>query len=268
VFDVVACGFAAAPLASLPAAAGVLTSPAPDAPDFLDHTLDLLLPRLKDEPSRTVLLVHDGRGIAPHELAKLRAMLASSRILPVACRLPVTARAVMVSWLATFAAVEVSPGAVLAGQPWVEGLLTVRATTTTVARLDIPQVKVRHHLLSWIPGVRIPVRLGHDPLVGGAAADLPHDVPQECDVVVTGRAELARTVAQAPPSVREQLVLDAFEEGARWWGTSRWYEECLVPADIDAVVAWLTQQQWRRCPQCSDPMSDSCPFCCALEVHA
>lgn len=158
--------------------------------------------------------------------------------------------------------------------PRLAGSLLDVGLVSSVTRLDLPAIRVRHHLISYLPGSRtFAVQLGPEPAVArvrgrsrglplnppgfdlSAGAVLtsqgPRDTPQEllqlCHITGPGRT--------ATP----QLPLD------RFWRDGDATEIVVGPADL---AGWARGQlpgleQW-PCSWCGEPLAApmrSCPFC-------
>lgn len=264
-YDVVTCGFASAPLPWLgrPGHDGL---PDPAAPDFLDvafTTLDGL------EPDRRVLLVHAAGRAAAQRLGVLRSALRNPFVLPVPLGLPVTGLAATAAWLAALAEREVSAGTALAGLDEVARHLPTYAVTTSVAGLEMPEVKLRHHVLSWVPGTVFSISLTGTTRVevGSASASRTAD-PGPATVVWTGDERLAARLGSGTPAGADRVELEV-GEGSGSWRRARFYEHCVVPHDLDAFAERLGARELARCTHCGDAVDRHCSFCLSQEgAHA
>ncbi|MFT4288478.1 hypothetical protein [Nocardioides sp.] len=264
-FYVVTCGFAAAPLESLPAHRQAVTLPHPRADDFLDRALDLLLTEEWEEA--TVLLLHDGSAAGERRLRMLRAMLQRSRLLPVGVRLPLTGLAGLATVLSTLAAARLNAGAVVSALPWVLDSVITRGVTRSVAKLDYPGIGFGHQLSTLMPSSTLLMRFG-SPLVTGtaAAAALPDN--GQVALLEAGDRRLAERIGAPPASLAQTLqVTGATQLMEGWWGTGRYFEQTVVPTDLSPVTTRITSFPWRRCRECADAMNQFCQFCSAQEVH-
>lgn len=266
-FNVVTCGFAAAPLESLPTHGNALALPHPRAEGFLDRALDLLLAE-EWEPA-TVLLLHDGSREGEHTLRMLRSMLRRPRVLPIAVRLPLTGLAGVATVLTTLAAARLNAGAVVSSLPWILDSVTARAVTSSVAKLDYPGIGFTHQLATLLPGSTLQMRFGAQLVTGAAAASAPLAPSGQVGLLESGDRRLAERVGGPPSSLAETVqVTGSAELMAGWWGTSRYFEQTAVPTDLTAVSTRITSFPWRRCRECSDAMNQFCQFCSAQEAHA
>lgn len=267
-FDVVTCGFVAVALRSLPEHQNVTALPSADSADFVEQAYTALRER---DPDRRVLVLHPSRAADTRKVMVVRALLQSSEVAPVPLLLPVTALAATASWLAALAERGVSAGSALASLGLVAEHLPSYAATTSVARLDLPQVGLVQHLMSWLPGSVFGIAFDGPPRVeiGQLASRVP--LPEgSVDLVTAGDTGLADKLrATVPSGVQENQRLEVPASGALWWGKSRYYEHCVVPHDIDAFTERIRHSEGlTRCPQCGDAMQLHCRFCFAQEgVH-
>ncbi len=280
-FDVVACGFDAVVLDGLAEAGAARTLPDPAEPGFVESAFDALSQRSHEH----VLVVHARDPRATRRIRTVRSLLQSSGVVPVPLHRPPTGLATQTAWLAAMAGRGVSAGAALAALPAVDRHLPTYAAATSVARLELPEVRLRHHLLSWLPGTTFRVSLGGvarveagRPAPAGASSD--HSDPRvgpaadraadpACDLVWSGDRRLEpHLVATRPARVSQSVELTGTRERDPWWGGARHYEHTVVPRDLDAFVATLGSVVRSTCPQCGEPLAAVCPFCQSLEGAA
>lgn len=260
-YDVVTCGFASAPMPWL-GHAGQPGLPHPAAEAFLDvafTALDGL------EPDRRVLLVHQAGRAATHRLGVLRAALRNPLILPVPLNLPVTGLAATSAWLGALAERDVTAGMAVAGLDDIARHLPTYAVTTSVAGLEMPEVKLRHHVMSWVPGTVFSISMAGSTVVetGSASAARGPD-PAESALVWAGDRRLAPRLGLSAGGDQERVELPAAEAQGRW-RRARFYEHCVVPYDVDAFAALLRSHPLSRCTHCGDSVARYCSFCLSQE---
>jgi hypothetical protein len=257
-YDVVTCGFAAAPVPAI-GREGAAQLPDPLADDFLE-TAFAALDGLEHE--RRVLLVHPAGRAVGHRLGVLRAALRNPFVLPVALGLPVTGLAGTAAWLGALGERDVSAGTVLAQLDAVRAHLPTYAVTTAVGGLELPEVGLRHHLLSWVPGTVFAISMASTTRVelGGVTAA---GATGAATVVWSGDERLATRIKSPDGSpVPGDRVRLPEEDGARsWWNRARSYEQCVVPHDVDAFADRLRATELSRCPTCGDAVATFCSFC-------
>lgn len=219
------------------------------------------------DPDRRVLLLHSARRDDTRRIAIVRGLLHSTSVVPVPLQLPLTGISALASWFAALSAREVTAGTALAHLRQIRMHLPTYAVTRSVAGLDLPQVKLRHHMLSWLPGTTFAVALDERTRVESTSVRPESTaVRGAVDIVRAGDHRLAAKVqSTVPAAVGETVDLPLPERGAPWWGTSRFYEHCVVPRDVDAFAESLAAAPKRRCPQCGDDLETYCPFCRAQE---
>ena len=150
-FDVIACGYTPALLESHPASRGITVLPEPTSADFLDLGYEALAARGRDGAA---LLIAPATVGNRRRLATLRAAVRSDEILGVSLARPLTSLAATATLLASLAARGLAPGvAVSYLTRHLPQLLPTYAATTSVAHLDLPEMRISHHLLSWVPGI-------------------------------------------------------------------------------------------------------------------
>lgn len=260
-YDVVTCGFASAPLPWLgkPARSGL---PDPGDPAFLDvafTALDGL-----DHDNRVLLLFASGARPG-HVLRVLRGALRNPSVVPVGVSLPITGLAATASWLEALADRDVSAGAVTAALRTIAAHLPSYAVTTSVAGLEMPEVRLRHHMMSWLPGTVFSISMSDATTVEVGALGSPQAPPSGAATLVSaGDERLAGRLGASFPSDVERVVL-AEEAGHQMWRKARFYEHTVVPHDIDDFAERLRSASLARCPQCGDTMKGHCSFCLAQE---
>jgi hypothetical protein len=278
-FDVVTCGFEAAPLEALPEAGQVHRLPAPTHPDFAARALETL----RDRERERVLVVHEAQPVLTRQVRRVRAMLRDHRVAPVPLRRPRTGLAAQASWLAALAVRDVTPGRALAALADIAAHLPTYAVATSVARLDLPGVRMRHHVLSSVPGTTFGVVLGSEVRVvlGPPEVTVRHPQDKTADLVCAGDPRLAgRLAGVRPHAVAQTLDLTAGrapgqpagagERGGRadrrgWWGSVRHHETTVVPRDVDEFAAGLLERPSPTCPHCGETAAAGCPFCLSHE---
>jgi len=273
VFDVVACGFAPADLPALPEAGTVRRLPAPSDATFLESAYDALRER---EPGRRVLVVHAAGREHTRRVHMVRSLLTTTDVVPIPVRRPPTGLAAATSWIGALAARGVSAGTAVAALADSLDRLPTYAVTTSVAGLDMREVRLGHHLLSWVPGLTFCVALDEaGPRVAlggvetGAVESGGPDAAGECVVVHAGDERLAGRLESTVPPGAARHRLPGEDTGVTWWRRARYYEHTLVPHDVDAFAEALRGRPLRPCPQCGDAMQGSCSFCHSLEgAHA
>lgn len=270
-FDVAVCGFLPAtlsfPTADPSGSSAVIVLPDPSAEGFTERAFAALGERDQEH----VLVVHAAHPAATRRIRTVRALLQVHGVVPVPVRRPLTGLAAHASWLVGLAAREVSPGLVLAALEQVERHLPTYAVTSSVAGLALPEVRMHHHVLSWVPGTTFGVELGDRPRIGmgepGPAPAPPagSSVPG-ADLLWSGDARLeSRLRATLPATVHESHELTPAEGSTSWWGKARHYEHTIVPRDLDGFVETLSRATTGSCPQCGQAANGHCPFCNSQE---
>lgn len=262
-FTVVACGFAPAPLAAHPAHRKVLLLPDPTSADFVEQGLALLD---TVEPHQPVLLLHAGRREQVRKTRVLRALARTVSVLGVPLPVPPTGLAATATWMATLAERRV-PAAVavvhLERQP---AVLPTMVVTTSAAGLELPCVKLRHHAVSWVPGVRfgLAIGLGGSRIALNAAPEIDFGKDQ-LDRVVQGNPDLAGRIDFSLPPVGETVELPPGDPATSWWGRKQFFEQTLLPQEFLPTLQRLSRERFGRCPECGGVASVSCLFCSARE---
>lgn len=271
VFRVISCGFPGAAVPSLPYAA-VVELPHPSEPGFLDAALDHLL---SDESEGARLLVHDGSRASEHRLRVLRSVYGDFRVLPVGVRRPLTGLASTATVLAGLADLGVAPGAVLSGMSLVLAHARIDAVSHRVSGLDLPEIGLRHQLLSMVPGAVVRLRFADRIEVGvpRPAPDADAAVGPDTVVVRAGNPALAgRLVSRGQPVSDDQVpavdVAGSAPVTSGWWGTRSYYERCVLCSDLQGLASRIATGPWRRCPECGESVSSHCRFCSAQEAFA
>ncbi|MFC6041896.1 hypothetical protein [Nocardioides hankookensis] len=271
-FRVIACGFPGAAVPSLPSAA-VVQLPHPSEPGFLDAALDHLL---ADESDGARLLLHDGTGASEHRLRLLRSVYGDFRLLPVGVRRPLTGLASTATVLAGLADLGVAPGAVLSGMPMVLAHARIEAVSRRVSGLDLPGIRLRHHLVPMIPGAVVRIRFADRIEIGVPRSEQEIDDAEagpDAVVVRAGNLALAgKLVGRGQPASGDQLPTIDVDGSAPvtngWWGTRNYYERCVLPTDLHDLASRIQTGPWRRCPECGESVSSHCRFCSAQEAFA
>jgi hypothetical protein len=263
-FDVVTCGFAAAALPSHPAHATVRRLPAPEAATFLEEGHDLLSARSGDRP---VLFVHAASRSSRRRVATLRATSRAATA-AVGFTRPSTGLAGVATWLASLASYDVPVG--LATGHTLDrhaGLLPTYVVTSSVAGVDLPVVRLSHHLLSWLPGTWFTVALDTDPRVTTGSLTAPLPQAEGTDLVVCGAERLADRLAGVTPlDVVDRVEVEASPVATISWGRARFLEHTLVPRGVDLALEEIRGRSITRCATCGDEaLGGACPFCSARE---
>ena len=267
-FDVVTCGFTAARVRAHPAHHDVRELPAPTAPDFLERGHDLLA---TTDGERPVLFVHAAHPATRRRVATLRATVRTPTM-AVGFGRPLTGLAAVATWLASLAARDVPVG--LATGHALDrhaALLPTYVVTSSVAGVDLPIVRLTHHLLSWLPGTMFTIGLDEHPRIttGRVTASFPQ--AEGTDLVVAGSPRLAERLAAATPAnvvERYEAPEPAESTGAGpiGWGRARYFEQTALPRSVDQGVSEIDALGTVRCAQCSEPsLGTPCPFCSARE---
>lgn len=262
-YSVVACGFSPARLEWVADPSSVTVLPSPQDPEFVTRAFEAL----SERPFERALLVHESNPLATRRTRTLRAMLQTSGVVPVPLRRPLTGLAAHATWLAGLAARDVPAGLALTAVPMMEARLPTYAVTTSVARLALPEVKIHHHVLSWLPGTTFGVVADTGVRLGSGAPE-PGPGPtndESADLVWSGDRRLEPRLDRTRPG----RVLESQElrpEGDRpWWGNARAFEHTVVPRDVDGFVAALHDSTPASCPQCGEAVRGHCSFCNSRE---
>jgi hypothetical protein len=199
----------------------------------------------------------------------LRSALRNPFVLPVPLGLPVTGLAATAAWLAALAERGVSAGTAVAGLDEVSQHLPTYAVTTSVAGLEMPEVKLVHHVLSWIPGTVFSISMaGTTRVEVGSLSTARTPDPGPATVVWTGDERLASRLGAGMPTEANRVELEV-AEGGRRWRRARFYEHCVVPHDVDAFAERLRARELIRCTHCGDALARYCSFCLSQEgAHA
>ncbi len=159
-------------------------------------------------------------------------------------------------------------GVALASLDRIARHLPTYATTSSVARLALPEVRMRHHVLSWLPGTSFGIDLGSDVRVAVGRLTPANPLPEAgADLVWSGDRRLEPHLAEARPARVNQTLELRPEAASPWWGGARHYEHTVVPRDLEAFVASLTDEDAvsTTCSQCGEVAADHCPFCQSSE---
>lgn len=236
--------------------------PDPTAPDFLD-TAFTALDGL--EPDRRVLLVHAAGRATTQRLGVLRAALRNPFVLPVSLELPVTGLAATAAWLAALAERDVSAGMAVSVLDEVTRHLPSYAVTTSVAGLEMPEVKLRHHMLSWLPGTVFSITMAGSTKVEVGSATTARAVELDVSTLVwAGDPRLASRLTGSVPAGVDRVELPLPGTSGRWRRV-RFYEHCVLPHDVDAFAERIRARDYSRCAQCGDAATRHCSFCLSQE---
>lgn len=262
----VTCGFAPAALTAHPAHLGIRQLPAPGALDFLDLGHDLLS---GGEDGNPVLLIHHAQRSNRHRVGMLRAAVRRSGVVSVGLACPLTGLAAHASYLSSLATKDVPVGVAVSYLLEHHGsLLPTYAAATSVASLDLPFVKLRHHMLSWIPGTTFSIALEEQTRITTSQCSGPPKQVEGVDLVVAGQVRYAVQLSQVTPSGVVQRFEEPIPEGGPlWWGSARFFEQTIVPRDVGDTVAAISSAKVTRCVTCGRQSLGSCPFCTAREGH-
>jgi hypothetical protein len=240
----------------------VTVLPDPEDPEFLEAGHAALADR---DPDRRALLLHASGGLRRRRVAMLRGLLRTSAVAPVPLTLPLAGLAASGSWFATLAERGLSAGEAHALAPAVATALPTFAVTSSVAGLDLPVVRLHHHVLSWLPGTSFTVALDGPPRVVTGRAERRQPVTGPVDLVTAGDDTLATSLGGVIEGLtvgeRHELPADGTSP---WWGRARAYEMCIVPRDVEGFVE-QARGAGTSCSQCGDAAPSTCPFCRALE---
>ena len=157
----------------------------------------------------------------------------------------------------------------MASLPAIAAHLPTYAVTTSVAGLELPEVRLRHHMMSWVPGTVFSITMaGTTTVETGSASAVRAAVEGPATVVWSGDERLAPRVGAPTPSGADRVQATEVE-GHQMWSKARFYEHTVVPHDIDDFAERIRAASLRRCPQCGDAMSSFCSFCLSQEgAHA
>ncbi len=293
-FDVVTCGFAPARVAAHPAHARVRELPAPTAADFLEQGHDLLTAGWPDRaegsvvadrpvgadapvgadgadgadgPARPVLFVHAASPAARRRVATLRATVRTPT-LAVGFGRPLTGLAAVATWLASLADHGVPVG--VAVSHTVEhhaALLPTYVVTSSVAGVDLPLVRLNHHVLSWLPGTMFTLGLDEHPRITTGRLTVSFPQAEGTDLVVAGSARLAERLAGVTPAhVVERFEALAPAADTIAWGRARFFEQTLLPRTVEPTVRDIDARGAARCAQCGErSLAPACAFCASRE---
>jgi hypothetical protein len=263
-FDVVSCGFAAAALRSHPSYASVRELPAPGAPEFLERGHELLTGTSSERP---VLLVHAASASTRRRVATLRATVRTPTM-AVGFARPVTGLAAAATWLASLADRGVPMGVAASHtKDRHAALMPTYVVTSSVAGVDLPIVRLSHHLLSWVPGTMFTLGLDEQPRIttGRLTASFPQ--AEGMDLVVAGSSRLAERLSGVTPA----HVVDRHEAlpvagAALGWGRARFYEQTLLPRGVERSLEAINGRSTMLCAQCGEQsLGATCSFCSAHE---
>jgi hypothetical protein len=263
-FDVVTCGFAPAQLTAHPAHAEVRELPAPSAPDFLERGHDLLT---TTSPERPVLFVHATSPAARRRVATLRATVRTPTM-GVGFARPLTGLAAVATWLASLAdrgvPVGIATGHTLDHHA---ALLPTYVVTSSVAGVDLPLVRLNHHVLSWLPGTMFTIGLDDHPVITTGRLTVSFPQAEGTDLVVAGSTRLAERLTGVTPAhvvERFEALTPAVDTVA--WGRARFYEQTLLPRTVEPTVSDIEARPSATCAQCGErSLGSACAFCASRE---
>lgn len=259
-FDVVTCGFAPAQLKAHPAHAGVHELPAPSAPDFLARGHDLLT---AGSPERPVLFVHAASPTARLRVATLRATVRTPTM-GVGFSRPLTGLAAVATWLASLAERDVPVGIATSHTlDHLASLLPTYVVTSSVTGVDLPIVRLKHHMLSWLPGTMFTLGLDEHPRISTGRLTASFPQAEGTDLVVAGSSRLAERLGGVTPAhvvERFEALTPAVDTIA--WGRARFYEQTLLPRTVEPTVSDIHVRDSGTCVQCGErSLGSACPFC-------
>jgi hypothetical protein len=264
VFDVVTCGFAPARVKAHAAHDSVRELPAPGAPDFLERGHELLTATSPEQP---VLVVHAASPAARRRVATLRATVRTPTM-GIAFARPLTGLAAVATWLASLAGHGVPVG--IATSHTLDhhaALMPTYVVTSSVAGVDLPIVRLSHHMLSWLPWTMFAIGLDEHPRIttGRLTASFPQ--AEGTDLVVAGSPRLADRLAGVTPAhVVERFEAPTPAVDAIAWGRARFYEQTLLPRSVAPSVLDIDARSSVACAQCGEhALGSPCPFCSARE---
>jgi hypothetical protein len=198
-------------------------------------------------------------------------ILRTTSVAPVELPLPRAGLAAAATWLASLSERGVAAGAAYDLVPRIPAGMPSYASTTSVAALDLPVVRLHHHVLSWLPGTTFIVAHDGQPRVGSGSLEPARPLPRgPVGLVTAGDAALAGSLERVLHGldVRERLELRDDDAATSPWRRARAYEVCVVPDDVDAFSVGdgpAVTGERPRCPQCGEPTFSACPFCRARE---
>lgn len=262
-FAVVTCGFTPAVLSAHPSAAGAPELPHPTDPDFLDQGVELL----RGATDEVVVLYPPGRE-SRRRTQVLQAIVRAENVRTVTLGRALTGLSGAGAVLTSMATADV-PAGIAVGQLLDRGpaLIPTYAVTTSVASFDSPQVRLSHHVLSWIPGTVFTITLAKEVSITRGTITAETRPDGAVDAVVCGDAKLAgRLQSVTPPDIVERF--EHRPTGQNLWGGARYFEETLVPRDIGSLLAGVDDRPTLRCSQCGTLLTGACPFCTSREAQA
>lgn len=196
----------------------------------------------------------------------LRALSRTVSVLGVPLRLPPTGLAASATWMATLAERRVPAAVAVVHLERQSAVLPTMVVTTSAAGLEIPCVKLRHHAVSWVPGVRfgLAVAAGGSRIAVNGAPEMSFG-KDKLDRVVQGNAQMEGRIDFSLPDVGETVELPPSDPATLWWGRKQFFEQTLVPQEFLPTLQRLSQERFGRCPECGGVASVSCLFCSARE---
>ncbi len=263
-YEVAVCGTPAAQLHAYPAHSRVVRLPDPAEAEFLDAGADLAR-RL--DPDVPVVLLHASRASSTRRARLLRALARTHMVVPAPSMAPPTALAARATLLAHLAEQGVAAEHAVRAVDQHAGIVTL-ACVSTLAGVDLPGIGLRLHAATKVPGVNAGV-VAHREQIAVAVNKLPAlpALPTPLDRVVLGNPTLENRLAAALPPVRETADLDEVSPATRWWVRGQFFEQSLVPADPEALVARALEPTTERCGGCGQT-SGGCPRCTNRQEYA
>jgi hypothetical protein len=177
---------------------------------------------------------------------------------------PLTGLAAVATWLASLAARDVPVGVATSHTlDHHAALLPTYVVTSSVTGVDLPIVRLSHHVLSWLPGTLFSIGLDANPRIttGRLTASFPQ--AEGTDLVVAGAARLAERLTGVTPAhvvERFEALTPAVDTIA--WGRARFFEQTLLPRAIEPSVRDISARGSATCAQCGErALGPACPFC-------
>ncbi len=262
-FSVMTSGFAPAALDAHPAHASVQRLPRPEDPEFLTEALTHID---AGPPEAPVLVLHAAGREATRKVHVLRALSRARRVVPLGLSLPPTALAARATWVASLAERRVPIGIAIGHLQRHADIMPTVAVVGSVAKVDLPEVRFRHHLLSWLPGVRLAVVMGGGSTeVRSARRFVPDLAADGMDLVVSGERAVVGTLELPNPTDGQVADLTGTVDATAWWGRGRYFEQTLVPRDIVDALRVVSREKFGRCPVCGGVAVGTCPLCAVRE---
>ena len=115
----------------------------------------------------------------------------------------------------------------------------VDAVSRRVSGLDLPGIGLRHHLVSMIPGAVVRLRFADGIQVGvpRMAPGTDAMIGPDAVIVRAGNPGLAgKLPSHGQPESEDQVptldVAGSAPVTSGWWGTRKYYEQCVLPTDL------------------------------------